>query len=228
MCFKISVLFNNHIKGKITRTVFLSVRLRNMKINAMKLLFHQIIFLKTFREYFNICPRVMETGCLRRCPTSLWLLRVLHVLGSRRHATNPTKRASSGGACMFVCVFKGWEEKDRAQQRRVSQSLEHHTIDHSYCFQLWQDPKPRKFLLESCDMQHNWKNKLKKALLVKDSRAVKHVHSKYFLIKNLEKEIVPKKVVRSWTIYFPSLSSSLIFTMFCSVCLIYCPIWTIK
>lgn len=42
MYFKISVLFNNHIKDKITRVVLLPVRLRNMKINARKLLFEDV------------------------------------------------------------------------------------------------------------------------------------------------------------------------------------------
>lgn len=144
---KISVLFNNHIKDKITRTVLFLVKLRNMKINAMKLLF-QVIFSKTLREYFNRCPGVMETGCLQHWPTSLWLLRTVHILGSQWHTRNPMKRASWEGVCVCLCVFMGWGEEDAAGERTVFQSLEHRNIDHAYYFQVWQDPKTRKFLLK--------------------------------------------------------------------------------
>ena len=72
--------------------------------------------------------------------------------------------------------------------------------------------KTRKFLLNSllwhAVQLEEWINKLKK-----DSRAVIYLHSKCFLIKNLERKIMPKKAVWSWTTYFASLSLSLLFTL---------------
>lgn len=116
MYFKISLLFNIHIKHQITRTVLLPVRLRNMKINVMKLFF-QITFLKTMRKYFHMYSRVMETSCLQHCPTRLWLLRLPQVLGSQQHTTNATKRVPPGK--VEVC----------AGEQTVFQALEHNSID---------------------------------------------------------------------------------------------------
>lgn len=132
MYFKISVLFNKHIKDKITRTVLLPVRLRNMKINAMKLLF-QIIFFKTFREHFS--TYALESW--RQVAYGI----VQPVFGSSGYFTfwghnsieQIPQKGLSQGEC--VCVW-GWREEDAAGERTVFQSLEQHSIDHDYYFQV--------------------------------------------------------------------------------------------
>ena len=119
MYFKISVLFNKHIKDKITRTVLLLVRLRNMKINATKLLF-QIIFFKTFREHFS--TYALESW--RQVAYGI----VQPVFGSSGYFTfwghnsieQIPRKGLSQGEC--VCVF-GYGGKKMQQEKEQFSSL---------------------------------------------------------------------------------------------------------
>lgn len=108
-----------------------------------------------------------------------------------------------------MCVFGGGEEEDGMVERTVFPSLEQHNIDHVYYFQMWQDPNPRKFLL---NRPMTWQLKEKKTQQIKER--LKSWHTVSFKVLFNKESRKGNCVPKDRELYFPSFSLS-IFIILC-------------